>query len=323
MKLLRITLIGLLITLYCAATAFSSNHFTIDKSKVIDANGNEFIIKGMNNPHIWFKRKAYKALDEIAALNVNTIRIVWGINGKPKDLERIIERCIDLKMIPMVELHDATGSPSLEKLMLLVAYYTRADVKQVLLNYEKYLMINIANEWGNHEVSTEHWLNCYSKAVAALRDAGYKTTIVIDGPGWGQNIQPILEAGNQLLERDSEHNLLFSIHMYGSWNDSERIKTELTKAKELELPLIVGEFGYNFNDGKNNLGCKVDHKTILETCHELGYGFMPWSWTGNNKENAWLDLSDHKNWKTLTWWGKEVFEGSHGITQTAKRASVF
>lgn len=22
----------------------------------------------------------------------------------------------------------------------------------------------------------------------------------------------------------------------------------------------------------------------------LGYGYMPWSWTGNNQENKWLDL---------------------------------
>ena len=67
----------------------------------------------------------------------------------------------------------------------------------------------------------------------------------------------------------------------------------------------------------------ADHRQILATCHLLGYGFIPWSWTGNNHENAWLDMMDSKDWKTPTWWGREVIEGADGIRQTANRAKVF
>ena len=67
----------------------------------------------------------------------------------------------------------------------------------------------------------------------------------------------------------------------------------------------------------------ADHRQILATCHLLGYGFMPWSWTGNNHENAWLDMVDSKDWKTPTWWGREVIDGADGIRQTAIRAKVF
>ena len=28
-------------------------------------------------------------------------------------------------------------------------------------------------------------------------------------------------------------------------------------------------------------------------------------------------------WKTLTWWGKEIFESENGISKTSKKASVF
>ena len=45
--------------------------------------------------------------------------------------------------------------------------------------------------------------------------------------------------------------------------------------------------------------------------------------TGNNHENAWLDMVDSKDWKTPTWWGREVIEGTDGIRQTAIRAKVF
>lgn len=119
------------------------------------------------------------------------------------------------------------------------------------------------------------------------------------------------------------HNILLSIHMYGSWNDQDAITDKLNAAKKKNLPLIVGEFGYNYDNGHNNLHCKADHQHILTMCNHLGYGFIPWSWTGNNHENAWLDMVDSKDWNTPTWWGSEVIEGAFGIRQTARTARVF
>jgi mannan endo-1,4-beta-mannosidase len=303
--------------------SFSGEGFTVSGTKLIDACGNEFIINGINNPHIWYQEEAYLALNQIAKLNVNCNRIVWETRGKVDSLEMIILKTIELEMIPMVELHDVTGSPATSGLMEMVGYYTRPDVKEMLLKYEKYLLLNIANEWGDHTVTGEHWFESYRQAVDTLRTAGYRFTIVIDAPGWGQNLEPIQQYGNALLQADPNKNLLFSVHMYGSWNEAMKIKKELDKAHQANLPLIVGEFGYNYREGDNNLHCTVDHRMILTTCQELGYGYMPWSWAGNNAENAWLDLAEYSDWSTLTWWGREVFNGEQGITATAKKASVF
>lgn len=300
-----------------------SQYFTVSGTKLIDAGGKEFIIRGVNSPHVWFPRKSDKTLERLAELNVNTVRIVWQTSGKPGRLEKTLEKCIASGMVPMVELHDATGDSTSEKLMEMVNYYTSSKVKKVLMKYEKYLLLNIANEWGNHGVTAEFWKDSYIKAIEALRSAGYKTTIVIDGPGWGQNLDPILQYGNELLQIDPLHNILFSVHMYGSWNDPLKIDFELQNAYDKILPLIVGEFGYNFDKGHNNLGCMVDHTAILKKCHELNYGYLAWSWSGNNKENAWLDLAEKRGWKKLTWWGRQVFESEYGIKKTAKKASVF
>ncbi len=68
---------------------------------------------------------------------------------------------------------------------------------------------------------------------------------------------------------------------------------------------------------------KADHHTIMKTCQGLGYGFMPWSWTGNNRENAWLDMVDSSDWKTPTWWGQDVIDGEFGIRKIAHTAGVF
>lgn len=300
-----------------------SSVFSTAKSKLIDASGQVFVIRGINNPHAWFGEKAYNALDDIQATGCNTVRIVWNTKGNDADLERIIKRCIELEMIPMVELHDITGNKSGDRLAEMASWYSVPHRVEMLKKYEKYLLLNIANEWGDHKTKAEYWMTSYATCVDIMRMSGYATTLVIDAPGWGQNIDPIVECGQKLIDSDPLHNILFSVHMYGSWNKPERIIEQLTLCHQKELPIIVGEFGYNYDNGKNNLTCKADHSVILDTCNELEYGFMPWSWTGNNKENQWLDLVEPSDWKTLTWWGQQVIEGKGGITQTAKKASVF
>lgn len=300
-----------------------SSVFSTAKSKLIDASGQVFVIRGINNPHAWFGEKAYNALDDIQATGCNTVRIVWNTKGNDADLERIIKRCIELEMIPMVELHDVTGNKSGDRLAEMASWYSVPHRVEMLKKYEKYLLLNIANEWGDHKTKAEYWMTSYATCVDIMRMSGYATTLVIDAPGWGQNIDPIVECGQKLIDSDPLHNILFSVHMYGSWNKPERIIKQLTLCHQKELPIIVGEFGYNYDNGKNNLTCKADHTVILDTCNELEYGFMPWSWTGNNKENQWLDLVEPSDWKTLTWWGQQVIEGKGGITETAKKASVF
>lgn len=94
----------------------TQEYFHVQKTQLIDAKGQPFIIAGVNNPHAWLGEKSYHALDEIAASGANTLRIVWNTRGKTAELERVIERCIALKMIPMVELHDVTGNSSGERL---------------------------------------------------------------------------------------------------------------------------------------------------------------------------------------------------------------
>jgi mannan endo-1,4-beta-mannosidase len=307
----------------CFSDYLYSQYFTVSGTRLLDANGKEFVIRGVNNPHVWFPAKSNKALTTLAELKVNSVRVVWETKGKPHKLKKTVEKCIALNIIPIIELHDATGDTTTDKLMQMVAYFTSNKVKHVLIPHEKYLLINIANEWGSHLVTAEYWRDSYKKAVEALRSAGYKTTIVIDAPGWGQNLDPIILYGNELLQLDPLHNLLFSIHMYGSWNDPQKIDHELQRAFDDSIPLIVGEFGYNFDKGNNNLHCTVDHTVILRKCSELNYGYLAWSWTGNNKENAWLNLAEKRDWKTLTWWGRQVFESEYGINKTAKKCSVF
>lgn len=297
--------------------------FKTEGNRLLDANGNEFVLRGVNIPFAWYLNESYDALDDVAHSGVNCVRIVWESSLPVQGLDQILQKCIDLKMIPMVELHDATGDTTDTKLYQMAEYFVSNEMRAIIRKYEQYLLINMANEWGSNGLSAEYWRDAYKKCIALLREEGIKSVITIDAPGWGQDSEPVLLYGRELIEEDPLHNLLFSIHMYGSWNDEAKIKIDLQSAVRKTLPIIVGEFGYNYKLGQNNLSCKVNHKQILQTCSDLNIGYLAWSWTGNNEENKWLNLVEPDDWKTLTNWGKEIFNSPLGIKATAKSASVF
>jgi hypothetical protein len=130
----------------------SDGYFQARNGKLYDANGKEFLIRGVNSAHLWYdgsnRDYAYKSLLPISRTNANTVRIVWGLN--PQDmpagqLEKILKRVIELKMIPMIELHDVTGSNDVDSLLSCAKWFK--DNIGLFLKYKKYVLINIANEW--------------------------------------------------------------------------------------------------------------------------------------------------------------------------------
>lgn len=323
MKRNSILLLSIVSFLILTSRIGLTQNFKTEGTKLLDPNGNEFIIRGVNNAHAWYGEKAEKILPYFKELKINTVRVVWETKGNVKSLENVIEECLRNKIIPMIELHDATGDTSVQRLMELVDYYTDKKTTKVLLPYDNRILINIANEWGDHTTTATVWKDAYTEAIRKIRNAGYKAPIVIDAPGWGQNHEPILAYGQELINSDPLNNIMFSVHMYYSWNDPNKVESELQKLYDANLPMVVGEFGYNFDKGFNNLKSEVDHIAVMRKCHELKYGYLAWSWSGNNKVNAWLDMAEKRDWETLTWWGRQVLYSEYGITKNAQMASIF
>jgi mannan endo-1,4-beta-mannosidase len=298
----------------------SLKSFYTSNGKLFDGKGNEFIIRGTSNPHIWFYRKSLKSLDKIAQNKCNTVRVVWQTKGSARRLRKILQKTVELRLIAIPEIHDFTGDDKISGVEAAAKYWARDDIKAVLNDFKPYILINIANEWMG-KWDDKNWFEGYKSAIAIMRNAGLDQCLVIDGAGWGQDINPIKNFGHELIQLDPQHNLLFDVHIYGSWNDSDKIVKELNFIHDNKIPLVVGEFGFNFNNGKNNLTCKVDAALLIKTCQQLGIGYMPWSWCGNNKENQWLDLVSH--WKDFTPWGNLVFNSADGIKNTSKPCSIF
>ncbi len=296
--------------------------FYVDGKTLYDANGNPFVMRGINHGHAWFSNQLGTALKAIDETGANTVRIVLsdGDDGAAKteadSVSDIIAICRNLGMIVVLEVHDATGDNDLESMLNAARYFV--DIKDVLIGQEDYVIINIANEWGG-DWDSDRWYEGYAQAIPMLREAGLAHTIMVDACGWGQYGKCIDDHGADVLACDVLGNTMFSVHMYGTAGGSEqKIDENMGYALDRNLCLVIGEFGYNHSDGD------VKEDYIMARCEELSVGYLAWSWKGNGGGVEYLDLAvDWRGNKLSEDWGEVVVNGPNGIRGTSVPCTVF
>lgn len=283
-----------------------------------DRCGEKVVPRGVNKKNIWEDKDGTKSFPEIAKTGANIVRIVWLTTGTAAELETVISNAVANKLIPMVELHDATGDWS--KLPSVVDYWTRADIVAVLENHEQHLLINIGNEIGNGSVTEQQFKEGYRLAILRMRLAGIHVPLVIDSSNWGQDIDRLQSAGPYLLSIDPDHNLMFDVHMWWPlmWGyNAQRVIDEIDESVRMGLPLIVAEFGNKWED---NAGGQIPYLTILEHTYAREVGMLPWEWGPNNQPQTWLDMTKDSTYDTLFDWGLEVaVTHPYSILNTATR----
>ena len=296
--------------------------FRISGRHLYDRCGEKVILRGIANPNIWFEKSGIPRYEEIEKTGANVVRIVWQTNGTADELNQAITNCREKNMIPMVELHDATGDWS--KLQQCINYWIRTDIVEVILTHEEYLLINIANECGNNSVSKTTFRTGYEGAVTEMRNAGIHVPLVIDGTDWGKNINILQSEGPYLINADPDHNLIFSVHMwwpsmYG-YTESD-IVNEINESVNMNLPLIVGEFSQMHGECTDNTitsSNSIAYLTIIRECQQKEVGYIAWSWFGNC--NDFWDMSTEGTFATLYDWGLEVaVTDPNSITHTSVR----
>lgn len=309
------------------ANGYTQSTFRVNGRHILDPCGEELIMRGVNEMFIWNDDyTGHTTMPEIAKTGANTVRIVWLTEGEHENataanLDRVIQNAIDNRMFPMPELHGATGK--LEKVPEQVDYWTRPDVVEVLLKHQQYLLLNIANEAGDHSVQAPAFKTTYTDAIKRIRATGLRSPLIIDASGWGQDINILQETGPYLIEQDPERNLIFSVHTWWVANDgsAQRIIDELRESVEMGLPLIVGEFA------PMGTQCRrwIDYKTLMEECQKHGIGWLAWSWgLAPNGDCAEMDMTggEHRGlFRGLHGWGEEVAVSSpFSIRNTSKRS---
>lgn len=299
----------------------ASGGFQVNGTKLYDANGNEFVMRGINYPHAWYQNEYQTAIPAMAAKGANCIRIVaadgqqYGKTSKG-ELEKLVAACKENKLIAVLEVHDATGSDSKDSLNQAVNYWK--EMKSVLQGNEAYVILNIANEWYGTWDSGYNWKEGYVSAIKSLRNAGIKNTIMVDCAGWGQYPQVIFDYGQEVLNADSQKNTMFSIHMYEyAGGNAQTVKNNIDSALNKNLCLVIGEFGGQHSNGD------VDEDTIMSYCQEKNVGWLAWSWKGNSGDLSYLDMAYDWAGNSLTSFGERVVNGANGLISTSRQCSVF
>ena len=304
----------------------SKSTLYVKGKNLYDINDDQLVLRGINEMFIWSDDPTGDTLmAEIAKTGANAVRIVWLSNKEeetatPENLDKVIQNAINNGMVPIPELHGATGD--FDKLQSQVDYWVDPAVVKVLKQHESYLLLNIANECGGHEVKAKEFVEGYKKAISRIRATGLQCPLVIDASGWGQDIEILLKTGPELLKLDPLSNLLFSVHMWWPAPDgsTHRIVDGLNKAVKSDLPLIVGEFA------PMGVGCKkwIDYKIIIEKCQKENIGWLAWSWGAvQNGDCALMDMTrgeERGKYIGLEDWGRNVaVEDPFSIQNTSVR----
>lgn len=295
--------------------------FYISGNTLYDANGQVFEMRGINHAQTWYKGEENIAVPAIAATGANTVRIVLSSGNKwdkdsASDVANLISLAKNNNMISVLEVHDATGSDNVSDLANAVDYFI--SIKDILIGQEAYVIINIANEWyGTWE--SNGWAEGYIAQIPRLRNAGLTHTLMVDGAGWGQYPQSIVDRGLDVLAADTLNNTMFSIHMYEyAGGNAALVKSNIDSVLNKNLCLVIGEFGIRHTNGD------VDEATIMSYCESRGVSWLAWSWKGNTiGEYDYLDLSNNWQGTDYSTWGDIVVNGSNGLKDTSVISSVF
>ncbi|MFV2119865.1 cellulase family glycosylhydrolase [Streptomyces sp. Act-28] len=305
-----------------AGTAASPG-FRVDAGRLLDANGHDFVMRGVNHAHTWYTSTTPQALKDVKALGANTVRVVlstgdrWTKNDTA-DVANVVAQCRQNRLVCVLEAHDTTGYGEQAGAVTLdraVDYWI--DVRSALEGQEKYVVLNIGNEPHGNSGYTA-WTSDTSAAINRLRTAGFTHTLMVDAPNWGQDWSfTMRDNAQRVFSADPARNTVFSIHMYGVFDTAAEVRDYLNRFVSARLPLVVGEFGHDHSDGN------PDEDAIMATAEELGLGYLGWSWSGNGGGVEYLDMALGFDASRLSAWGERIFNGANGIKATSREASVY
>jgi len=339
------------------ASSTGNGFFTLN-GNIYDANGNQFVPMGVNTAHwdqSWAGCTSNCGIPNSGA-NINRDFMYELESSYTSRIQGDITEMVNQKIVPVETgaFYTTGSSPTgtscctdtscLDDVVALwVSMYS------VFAPYQKYIWINIANEWGPANSAT--WATAYESAITSLRNAGYTCPLVIDAGGCGQDPYDLIAYGKEVYDSDPQKNVIFSIHIYGNWTPSGTWSATYTgSAVPLVgglqalaaagasggFPVIAGEFGPGLSEGPSPT--TVTPLSIMQEADTLGMGWMAWAWDDGSPFNLTSTPGDgqflltngqptngaYPNNTDLSAYGNTVvLEPTYGLFYAAKRASVF
>ena len=313
----------LLSVFFMAEPARAATGIRISSGRLVEANGTELVLRGINHPHVWYQQQT-SSFANIKATGANSVRVVlgsgqrgWG-TSPASDVANVISLCKQNRLICVLEVHDTTGygeQSGAATLAQAVDYWI--SVQSALTGQENYVILNIGNEpFGNQGYAA--WTTDTANAIRRLRSAGFQHTIMVDAPNWGQDWTfTMRDNAPTVYAADTTGNTIFSIHMYGVFDTAAEVQAYLSSFTSRGLPIAVGEFGDNHSDGN------PDEDAIMAYAQANRIGYMGWSWSGNGGGVEYLDMVQNFNPASRSSWGTRFIAGANGIAATSREASIY
>lgn len=278
-------------------------------------HGEKIILRGVNKMIFFSDRDGVPSYREISKTGANVARIFWFTTGTADELDETLTNCISEGMIPMPSVWEATGKWSMLKQC--VDYWSKPEIVEVIKKHEDYILLNIANEAGDHEVTDDQYRAEYKNSIKQLRNVGIRAPLVIDAAGWGRSEDYLINNAHFLLDQDPLNNLMFSWHPWDINLSPQKYREVIEKSIQQEICMIIGEF----SEKSVGCACCIDYQYLLEITHKKKIGLLAWSWGPGNGDCAEMDMTEDGNFNTLHGWGKEVaIDNRYSIQNTSKKS---
>ena len=282
----------------------------------MEANGHDFVMRGVNHPHIWFTahqrvRRHQGARRQHRAGRARQRQALDGTADRRRQRHLPVQAN---RLICVLEVHDTTGygeegaAVSLDEA---VDYWI--SQKSVLVGQENYVIINIGNEpnGNTNPVSGPPTPPPRSSGCAATASS---TRIMVDAPNWGQDWQFVM--------RDNAAD--------GAWTPTRRSNTMLLdphvrrlqhRRRDHRLPRPFQTRGCRWSSASSAATTPTATSTTRRSCPRPGArDRLPRLVVERQqRRREYLDMATNFNPNQLTSWGQRIFNGPNGIKATSTR----
>lgn len=231
----------------------SGNGFFVLNGTLYDPNGNAFRIRGVNRTH-WDSDSSAG----IALSGANAVRTFIDFSRPVASNVSLLQtQNVDQKQVPIATYAGDSNGPTsctTDPAVLNRALSAWTAQAATWTTLDRYLIINVANEWGPSNSTV--WRDSYISAVAQLRKAGFLGPILIDSGGCGQDDADLAQYSQAVFDSDPQRNLIFSIHLYTTANDYSASIRSIARGNPtvitLESNAARHPFAQNYNGSNNN-----------------------------------------------------------------------
>ena len=309
----------------------------VQDGTLLDSYGKPFIFRGVTINHTLAPEKTLQALKDIAAAGANSAQIEFPItpDGFPRtvaaQLREIIASCKENKLICVLEPNDAAGYPNYSRYGSdLPSYWLWSDLLSVLYGNQSHIIIGLGNQHfaaGEYPGDYQQRITSYAATLQNGLPSGF--VVMIDGDNWSEDTsKAMLDVARSLKDSSSlTSRLIYSVDMFYSYQDPNKVRDYIASFSELGAPLVIGGFGpVPYYHPNRPIPLQLDAPqlpaaSVMQYAEQYGAGYFGWSWSGN--ENSNLDVVTNYDANALTTWGNLLFNGANGIKATAKLASIY